>query len=300
MTPGPHLDEDRLSAVIDGEATAEDQQHALACAGCGAKLEAWRTTLGRLTDPVPLLDATQRDVAVEAALAAAASANPAEPGAPGVAAGAGAVAEAAGSPPAGAAGSPAEAGSPPAVGVATPVSLAEHRRRGAAPLLRLRVAAAVAAVLVIAGVAVAVYHPGGSSDHPTAAPVTSVVPSKAASAAVPSGVPATGGAAIDLGAYQDPAALVAAVRAQVDSSSPSAQRSPAASVVAPGLLPAPTPCLSQARADARVPGDSAPALAATATYRGEPARVFVFQAPRGHIVAVVGVPGCRLVATATY
>ena len=122
VTPGPHLDEDRLSAVIDGEATAEDQQHVLACAGCGAKLEAWRTTLGRLTDPVPLPDATQRHVAVEAALAAAASANPAEPGAPGVAAGAGAVAEAAGSPPAGAAGSPAEAGSPPAVGVATPVS----------------------------------------------------------------------------------------------------------------------------------------------------------------------------------
>ena len=115
----------------------------------------------------------------------------------------------------------------------------------------------MAAVLVIAGVAVAVYHPGGSSDHPTAAPVTSVVPSQAASAAVPSGVPATGGAAIDLGAYQDPAAPVAAVRAQVELS-PSAPRSPAASVVAPGLLPAPTPCLSQARADARVPGDSRP------------------------------------------
>jgi hypothetical protein len=300
VTPGPHLDEDRLSALIDGEATAEDEQHVLACAGCGAKLEAWRTTLGRLTDPVPLLDATQRDVAVEAALTAAASSppsgtvgSPEEAGSPGQA---GPPGEAGSS---GEVGSPEEAGSAPAVGAAAPVSLS-YRRRGAARLLRPRVAAAVAAVLVIAGVVVALYHPGGGSDHPTAAPVTSVVPSSGASALVPSGVPATGGAGIDLGAYQDPAALVAAVRARVDGSSLPAPRSPAASGVAPALPPGPTPCLSQARAYAGVLADSAPALAATATYRGEPARVFVFQAARGHTVAVVGVPGCRLLATATY
>jgi hypothetical protein len=317
VTPGPHLDEDRLSALIDGEATAEDEQHVLACAGCGAKLEAWRTTLGRLTDPVPLLEATQRHVAVEAALAAA-GANPAERGAPDAAVEAGVVAEAAGSPPSGTVGSagedgspgqagshggdgsPEEVGSAPVVGAAAPVSLTGYPRRGAARLLRLRVAAAVAAVLVIAGVVVALYHPGGSSDHPTAAPVTSVVPSSGASALAPSGVPATGGVDIDLGAYQDPAALVAGVRARVDSSSLPAPRSPAASGVAPALPPGPTPCLSRAQVYAGVQADSAPALAATATYRGERARVFLFQTARGHTVAVVGVPGCRLLATATY
>ena len=235
--------------------------------------------------------ATQRHVAVEAALAAAASANPAEPGAPGgMAAGAGAVAEAAGSPPAGAAGSPAEAGSPPPVGVATPVSLASDppapRRPhcsgcGWRPPWRRCLSSPAWPLPSTTREC--------SSDHPTAAPVTSVVPSQAASAAVPSGVPATGVAAIDLGAYQDPTALVAAVQAQVESSNRARRRRGrrARSVVAPGLLPAPTPASGARPAPTPGCGVTVPRrwLRQPRTGVG-PARVFVFQAPRGHIVAV--------------
>ncbi|MGH9125145.1 MAG: hypothetical protein ACRDZ8_10530, partial [Acidimicrobiales bacterium] len=41
MTP-PHLDDERLSAVLDGAGEAGDVAHLSSCADCGSRLEGWR------------------------------------------------------------------------------------------------------------------------------------------------------------------------------------------------------------------------------------------------------------------
>ena len=42
MSVGPHLDDTRLSALVDGEAAAGDIDHAAACADCAARVAAWQ------------------------------------------------------------------------------------------------------------------------------------------------------------------------------------------------------------------------------------------------------------------
>lgn len=74
-TPRDHLDDDVLSAVLDGEATPYENTHAAACAECSARLSTLReaSTLVR-TAVAPAPDA-QRDAAIAAALAAAVPSN---------------------------------------------------------------------------------------------------------------------------------------------------------------------------------------------------------------------------------
>ena len=65
-----HLDDEALSAVLDGEATADESAHADACAECGARLEALRQASLLVRTPVDPPTDEARDRAIAAALAA--------------------------------------------------------------------------------------------------------------------------------------------------------------------------------------------------------------------------------------
>lgn len=63
-----HLDDDRLSALVDGVAEPEDAAHAASCLECGARLAAWQAVVSRVAaDPV-VPDDGRLDQAVAAAL----------------------------------------------------------------------------------------------------------------------------------------------------------------------------------------------------------------------------------------
>ena len=73
MTDSPdlHLDDELLSAVLDGEADVEQSAHVDACDACRARLGALRDASVLVATPVPPADAGRRDAAIAAALAAA-------------------------------------------------------------------------------------------------------------------------------------------------------------------------------------------------------------------------------------
>jgi hypothetical protein len=281
VNAGPHLDDDRLSALIDGEATPDDLAHAAGCSECSTLVAAWREASQLVASPAAPPPAAQRDAAVEAALNAAvapAAAPDDDPG-PG------------------------------------PVSLATRRyrakRRAPRAVIGSRIAAAAAAVIVIAGLAVAVDHSGGSSSKsssaagPAASQSTTQVPAVTPSTRVtPSTVPqpntrgtfgstsgtASSGRPQALGSYQSPASLVAPLRAAL-ARTPSASNSTAQQAPSPVGL---ARCQSGAAADAGVKSSSVPALVASLTYQGAPAQVFVFTGGTGHVAVVVSGPGCVL------
>lgn len=64
-----HLDDDTVSALLDGEATAEEAAHAEGCDACGARLARFRDAAARIGDPGPV-DEVARERAVAAALGA--------------------------------------------------------------------------------------------------------------------------------------------------------------------------------------------------------------------------------------
>ncbi len=278
MSTDPHLDDDRLSALIDGEAPPDDLAHAAACPECSTRVVAWRGVSHLVSIPPEPPSGARRDAAVEAALKAGAVHIPASEDYPG----------------------------------ARPVPLAARRDRGQprGPRARIgsRIAAAAAAVIVIVGVAVAVSNNGGSSsksssagstaspstlDDRAAAPVTPstlVVPSAGAGSQTPGPTAAPSARPEVLSGDQSPASIVRSLQAAL-AQTPSginsiAQASPSALAFAP--------CLNRAAADVGVRSGSVPALEASLTYQGAPAQVFVFPVGAGHVAAVVGGPGCTL------
>jgi hypothetical protein len=66
-TPAPHLDDGRMSALVDGAGGAEDAAHVAGCAACAARLSAWQAAASAVGTPVrPPRGA--RDAAIAAAL----------------------------------------------------------------------------------------------------------------------------------------------------------------------------------------------------------------------------------------
>jgi hypothetical protein len=69
-----HLDDEQLSAVVDGAASADESGHAAACPECGARLATWQEVVGRigaLSDhPSTEMIHSRREEAVAAALSA--------------------------------------------------------------------------------------------------------------------------------------------------------------------------------------------------------------------------------------
>ena len=291
MNAGPHLDDDRLSALIDGDATPDDLAHAATCSECNRLVAAWREASQLVSIPSDPPPAAQRQAAVEAALKDGAAQPPAPDDDP----------------------------------HAGPVSLAARRDRvrPRAPraLIGPRIAAAAAAVIVIAGVAVAVSHSGGGSTKSStasrstasastasgsiagrstaggqfAAPVsatTLALPSTTSSAASQGSATAAGPLARFevLAGNQSPASLVASLQAAM---TPTPSTTKSAAQPSPSQV-ALAPCLNRAAADVGVKADSVPALAASLTYQGAAAQVFVFAVGAGHVAAVVAGPACAL------
>jgi hypothetical protein len=68
-----HLDDETLSAVLDGEGTPAESAHADSCAACGTRLGALRDASVLVRSPVAAAPDAQRDAAIAAALGAAAA-----------------------------------------------------------------------------------------------------------------------------------------------------------------------------------------------------------------------------------
>jgi hypothetical protein len=65
-----HLDDEQLSAVVDGLADADEAEHVASCHDCQARLQRWQRVLGQLASvPEPAPDAIHREDAISAALA---------------------------------------------------------------------------------------------------------------------------------------------------------------------------------------------------------------------------------------
>jgi hypothetical protein len=168
---------------------------------------------------------------------------------------------------------PAEAGQPGG----EPALRRAGRRRNA------RIGAIAAVCLALGGIASLV---GLAATH-HARPVAVVSPSQAPQAAsAPTG----------LGEQSDPAALAAVLRPLLG------QSTPAGAAFAPaGPPPAALPgsCQAAAAAGAGLPTGTRPLLAASLSWRGQPAEVTVFEQPvaaGGRIAVVTAVAGCSILA----
>jgi len=308
VTPTPHLDDDRLSAFVDGEAEPADVEHVDGCEECGARLALWRAAVGMVAEAPELPGESQRDAAVAAALAAAAIPGGAE----------------------------ADGASVPDVEAPVPIGSGRRRRRsliGAG--VGGRAAAAVAAVILVASVAVTVSdrEGGKAANQSTAAGAVSTtnVPhagagvgaasgstSGAASGSSASGGAASGssasggattrvplnspsvvggvGAVPPLGSFQDGAALVGALRPDMDALANGTARTGAPDAFGAAF----SNCLVPARAAANVSAPIEPVFEGTLTYEGSPAQVFVFVVSGHHVAAVTRVPGCASLGDVTF
>jgi hypothetical protein len=65
-----HLDDEALSAVLDGVGTADEARHVEGCGSCSARLEALRAVAAAVAAPVPAPEPERLDAAVAAALSA--------------------------------------------------------------------------------------------------------------------------------------------------------------------------------------------------------------------------------------
>jgi hypothetical protein len=63
-----HLDDEQVSAALDGEASADERAHLETCETCRARLDAFRTVSQAVAEPVPS-DLIARETAVAAAMA---------------------------------------------------------------------------------------------------------------------------------------------------------------------------------------------------------------------------------------
>ena len=69
MTP-EHLDDDALSATLDGEATPDEHAHVEACAACRARVDELRAAANAIGTPLAAVEVARRDEAIAAALLA--------------------------------------------------------------------------------------------------------------------------------------------------------------------------------------------------------------------------------------
>ena len=68
--PRAHLDDEALSAVLDGEGTDDEARHVAGCGSCSTRLETMRAVAAAVAAPVPSPEPERLDAAVAAALSA--------------------------------------------------------------------------------------------------------------------------------------------------------------------------------------------------------------------------------------
>jgi negative regulator of sigma E activity len=295
MTPF-HLDDEALSAAVDGETTSEEQAHLDGCASCQERFDQLRSVALAVGTPVP----GRPGAAAEAAILAALGTTP-EHEQGGAAAESSVTARGPALVP-----SSRDAVSPP-VGRLR----AGSRRAGHSPgESRLRrhaelalAAAAVAAVVL--GVGLLAKGSGrGSSSHISAAHVRPGVPAPAdnhagagaaaprspaspgSASRVPSAASATSPGAVDgaadLGDQTDPAALARIVDARLAALPPNT--SPELST----RVPIPLSCVNQGAAAVGLAGDPVVLrYLARVRWQGQDAVVLVFDRPAGGVAGVV-------------
>jgi hypothetical protein len=263
-----HLDDEALSAALDGEATASEQAHLSSCSICQAHLESLAAVARAVGVPVAQRPPGEVDDAIKRAV------------------GTWPQSEAESSPP-----ETSSLASPIPIGVGSGRST--ERRRARSPRW-LGAAAGIAAAVIVVGGVVALSRNGTSHTSTTAGLAQ---PSSASTSVAPDAANAG-----DLGDQSDPAALARRVTNAV------AQRSGAAAATAPefgattvagqSAAPrdqlAPATCVAQAAAASGVVGRPSPDLVAPLRWRGEPALVVVFSRPGGLAGAVMRLADCSV------
>lgn len=302
----PHLDDDTLSALLDGDAATEDRAHLATCSACQAELAALSAVARAVGTPVAPSASAEVDAAVARALGSWDDAVPAAPvgGAPPVARTApGAETAVAGTRPGRGMGIPGP-------GAPRPMSSGDPRRRrrsGRGGLVVGVGAGAVAAAVLLVillgrlghspsinTVSAPAHHSvvGGSQ-----APTTSIAPSAPAPT--------------DLGEQSDATAVARAITAVL--SLPSTTPAPTTQApLAASVNGAPTSeptfstggigsgCDSPAQVALRLPGPETVVYQATLRWRGQPAVAVVFAGPAGRSGAVMSTPTCSLLAVLAF
>jgi hypothetical protein len=277
----PHLDDEALSAALDGEATAAEQDHLATCAHCRARCDDLAAVARIVAGPV----AGPRPDVVEAAVRRAleesdrAASNAAASGGAGPATG------------------------PPFEPALAPVSVPPSRLGASRPAPRwLLPVAGIAAAVVIVGLLGIVLS--RSSRHTSAATSAPTVAARAATkGASTTGVPITTvtiapaarAASGNLGNQTDPAVVAQIVRGALQAPAPAAGASPAASASA---VPATSPCVAEARRAVGVPAGASAVARYTAVlvWRGVPAVVVVFSPSGGLAGVIMKTAGCSVLA----
>lgn len=275
MTEDHHLDDEQLSAALDGEGEAETASHLRACAACAARLDGLRRAVALIGEPVPPPSAVLVDRAVGAALQGTTGAEPTTP-------------------------------------AAVPIRrryLTPPLSWAAAAAAAIAVLVGIAALVGTTGDdgsdMAARPAPEGhleadeAHDAPgRAAPVDQDAQSFAAEGTASSGSSTAGEGLEDLGAHDDPDALAAAVRARVEAIPRRAERSSDDEA---------SEITCRREAEAVGGGRLGPLVhAATAQWKGEPAYVLTFSLSEedggdaGHQVYVMSSSRCSLLAEARF
>jgi hypothetical protein len=266
MNAAGHLDDTRLSALLDGEGAASDAAHAAQCPDCGHRLAVWEEARRLVATPPEPAPPAQRDAAVAAALAqrdaAVVATRPAGP----------------------------------------VMAWEDDRRRRRVPWGRI--AAAAAAVVVVAGAATAIVRSGGGSSSSTASKSASAGPASTGAPSAGAGAPSGSSAATNepgpgpaqlasLGAMPGPDPLVARLRSTLAALAAAPPAGPAPSAgVTPEAQAVFRSCLLTAASGAGVPLGTPPVMEASLIYQGVPAAVFVFEVGALHVAEVTAESGC--------
>ena len=269
-----HLDDEALSAAIDGDVEAAALDHVAACPACRNRLEALRAVASAVSTPPAPRPAADVDRAIAAALDAGL----------------------------------APAATPGAKHGRAPVVALFQRRSAIAAL------AAAAVIVLAAGITGALRWGGSSSRpsasvslaRPGAKPFQSTgAPEAAAGSAAGSAGAALAGP--DLGAQSDPAVVAGLVRARIGGAgvAPGArangpQAGGTAASPAPAVPPSELACAPEAAQAAGVSATSPLRLVASLVWRGQPALAFVFDRPGtsgGLAGVIVHQPDCAALVT---
>lgn len=261
MIPTPHLDDDGLSAVLDGQGDAAETDHARDCVECQDRLAQWDAARQLVASPVP----PAPDEVRRAAIAAATRAAPWRP-------------------------SPVPFIRRPRVvrsitGIAAALVIgglvyaAGHSHPGSVKGTAAGKASSAATTTTGAANANANGQAGASGSAAGSATGGST---QFSTSSPPRGLPA----------FTSPRQLVAALKQQLNSSS---QVAPTAGPT-PTAQPA---CSAQAAAAAGNPR-LGPILAETATYSGVAAEVYVYRHPRSDQAVVLRVSNCQVLTTANF
>ena len=258
--PARHLDEHRLSELVDGAGSGADREHVEGCTECRARLGEMQDVI-RMVASAPAVSEAKREEAVQAALAEFNHVQ--EAGASGQ-----------------------------LPGVADLDAHRAKRRR----LMGIRSAAAAAALVTIGGVSALVAETGSGTRHVASKTAASVPRATAGSGSVTGGSGQSGsaGSAVsqlpDLGSIGGDAQLIGALKASSPSppsaepfaSSQQAQSAKNASCQAPAV------------------SNGSPVLVATLTWKGTPALAFVYSTQQRRTAIVESSATCKVLATVTY